>query len=226
MSSGDYVVFLRRRGELSPVEVATMATVGDLKESAGVSKGSMLQYQGSALSNADVLADVGIGPQAVVEMLDVEIPESEKEMVVAGAGSEEVNGLYELLDTPVNGGMHWRKKDDHELVIHWYWGPVMNGVRTDSWLLGRPSYPVSKVYYYFAGRVDGKSAVRYDFNQQSQTVRSLDDVPMHVRCMPPAAGWQTCVSYNSKEMPGADPPPRLYGHNVLSPDEYEGESAE
>eukprot|EP01065_Artemidia_motanka_P030784 TRINITY_DN3689_c0_g1_i2.p1 TRINITY_DN3689_c0_g1~~TRINITY_DN3689_c0_g1_i2.p1 ORF type:complete len:175 (+),score=34.34 TRINITY_DN3689_c0_g1_i2:79-603(+) len=171
MSSGDYVVFLRRRGELSPVEVATMATVGDLKESAGVSKGSMLQYQGSALSNADVLADVGIGPQAVVEMLDVEIPESEKEMVVAGAGSEEVNGLYELTGA-VNGAMHWRKKDNHRLVIHWYWGPVVNGVTTDSWLLGRPSYPVREVFYYFAGRVEEKSAVRYDFSQRCLRVSS------------------------------------------------------
>eukprot|EP01062_Namystynia_karyoxenos_P045434 TRINITY_DN33731_c0_g1_i2.p1 TRINITY_DN33731_c0_g1~~TRINITY_DN33731_c0_g1_i2.p1 ORF type:complete len:101 (+),score=25.24 TRINITY_DN33731_c0_g1_i2:80-382(+) len=66
--TGGYEVFVSRDGgEPRAVEVQADATVGDLREAAGVGAGDMLSYQEQQLEDpAAALADLGVGPQAVL----------------------------------------------------------------------------------------------------------------------------------------------------------------
>eukprot|EP01065_Artemidia_motanka_P051649 TRINITY_DN9140_c0_g1_i1.p1 TRINITY_DN9140_c0_g1~~TRINITY_DN9140_c0_g1_i1.p1 ORF type:complete len:256 (+),score=65.29 TRINITY_DN9140_c0_g1_i1:60-770(+) len=212
---GDYLVFVRKAGVPVPVEVPVHGTVADLRAAVELGPAARLLYQGEALRDADSLADRGIGPQAVVEALEILGPESERELLVAGAGLEEVNGIYELLREE-NGATCWVKRGDHKMVMHWYWGPVVNGRKIDGWLLGRSRYDVTDLAYACGVRMEQGGAVIDDIPDR------LSTIDRNARLLPPHGGWETAGHYEyGTAAIGKDPPPQLYGALVLAPEEYE-----
>eukprot|EP01065_Artemidia_motanka_P051652 TRINITY_DN9140_c0_g1_i4.p1 TRINITY_DN9140_c0_g1~~TRINITY_DN9140_c0_g1_i4.p1 ORF type:complete len:254 (+),score=64.78 TRINITY_DN9140_c0_g1_i4:60-764(+) len=209
---GDYLVFVRKAGVPVPVEVPVHGTVADLRAAVELGPAARLLYQGEALRDADSLADRGIGPQAVVEALEILGPESERELLVAGAGLEEVNGIYELKGEE-NGATYWVKRDDHKMVMHWYWGPVVNGRAMDGWLLGRSGYAVDRLAYAYAVNGDSDSV-------STPGITDVVAVPRDVHVLPPRCGWETAHEYTiGSGAIGKDPPPQLYGAMVLEPEE-------
>eukprot|EP01065_Artemidia_motanka_P051653 TRINITY_DN9140_c0_g1_i5.p1 TRINITY_DN9140_c0_g1~~TRINITY_DN9140_c0_g1_i5.p1 ORF type:complete len:260 (+),score=76.46 TRINITY_DN9140_c0_g1_i5:57-782(+) len=209
---GDYLVFVRKAGVPVPVEVPVHGTVADLRAAAELGAVSGLSYQGEALRDADSLADRGIGPQAVVEALEVPTPQSERHLIVAGAGLEEVNGAYELIGA-TNGGTCWRKCDDKEMTIHWYWGPTVNGKCINGWLLGRKEYVVTDLAYALpVAQVPPTGALQLE---------PPSEIERAIRYLPGQSGWVTATEYGGLGAIGVDPPPTLFGALVLSQEERE-----
>eukprot|EP00756_Hemistasia_phaeocysticola_P052043 Hpha_TRINITY_DN27234_c0_g1::TRINITY_DN27234_c0_g1_i1::g.140730::m.140730 len=207
---GEYGVFVRLDGgELQGVDVPVEGTVGDLRKAAGAGEHSVLSYQGHDLmQNTETLADLGIGPEAVVEVATWSL--ADDQILVSGAGSPEVNGVYKQVRHEVNGGTQWNKIDpatgqrlsQPRLCLHFYWGPRVAGRVINGWLLGSNDYPINGIYY---GRACGDRS-QLEANRDKEET----EYPALARFLPPEDGWEA-----DTEGLGVAPAPILHGKKVV-----------
>eukprot|EP00756_Hemistasia_phaeocysticola_P047336 Hpha_TRINITY_DN21390_c0_g1::TRINITY_DN21390_c0_g1_i1::g.192558::m.192558 len=207
---GEYLVFARIDGdELRPVEVPISGTVDDLRAAMGVGNLSILTFKGEELPAGAELADLGIGPQSVVEV-DTRVLEDDM-IKVSGAGLEAANGIYQRQKEYTNGGTFWVKidpstKEQLGVCIHFYWGPQVNGRKINGWLLGSKQYCVDEIFY---ARACGEP--KEEYYEDSQT-----DVPQTLRFFPPDDGWEHISSTNhGSRVTSPAPAPTLMGKQLL-----------
>jgi len=212
-----FVIWLRKSdGDGSdPVEVPMMGTVGDIRQAADLtSKYVRFTYQDKAIEESELLADLGIGPESTVDVFTCDV--ADDEILVVGAGTEEVNGIYKREEVPTNGGAFFRKKnmDGKEerggFCIHWYFGPHVNGRKMHGWLLGKENYPIKTCYYVRAcgERIEGSLGGQ---------IEPDDEMRKNPRFFPPDDGWEAVEMKDGEtKTDGVPPAPRLVGKDIVN----------